>query len=102
MNLANRDYDEKRNFIRMIVDAPASIVLTEDQSELTGICRDLSGGGMQIELSKALPAGTEAIVSIASPAGDGHMMKARIQIARIISAPGDQCVAGMEILEILQ
>jgi len=100
MNLASRDYSEKRNFMRMMINAPASLTLTADQSTVTGSCHDLSANGMQVALDKALPVGTEAHITIQSPQGDRPMMKARIAVTRIISNPDEPCLAGMEILEI--
>jgi hypothetical protein len=100
MNLASRDYSEKRNFMRMMIDAPASLTLTEDQSTVRGSCHDLSANGMQVALDKALPVGTEAIITIQSPKGDRPIMKARVTVARIISNPDEPCLAGMEIEEI--
>jgi len=101
MNLASRDYSEKRNFMRMMINAPATLVLTADQSTVTGSCHDLSANGMQVALDKALPVGTEATITIQSPQGERPMMKARVSVARIISEPDEPCLAGMEILEIV-
>lgn len=100
MNSTSRDYSEKRNFLRMMIDAPAQLTLCSDQSLVSGICRDLSGNGMQVALEKALPIGTEADICIQSPHGEQPVLQARVSIARIIGSPSDQCLVGMEIIEI--
>lgn len=103
-NLIGRDYREKRNYIRMRVDAPAKITLATKTATLAGICRDLSGGGVLIELAETLPVGTIAQILITSEYGHSPMLKARAEVKRVISQPehnAQPCLLGMEILEVL-
>jgi len=104
MNFANRQYQEKRNFIRMRVDTPVSVhVLTDDQHS-QGICRNLSGGGMLLELPATLPVGTQAAVSIKSTHGHSPMLQARVRVARVDAHPNSSeqpCLLGMVIEEVL-
>ncbi|WP_185231839.1 PilZ domain-containing protein [Teredinibacter franksiae] len=104
MTLANRDYLEKRNFIRMKVDTPIDILLTRDHESLQGICRDLSGGGLLVEVPTALPIGTSAEVSIQSSHGHSPMLHARVRVSRVEAQPDTTarpCLLGMEIEEVL-
>ncbi len=101
MNLASRVYSEKRNFIRMQVDTPVRLSLTADDEEVTGVCHDLSGGGMLVELEKPLPAGTECLAVISSRHGHSPMLKARTRVSRVDSGPQDNCLLGLEIIELL-
>ncbi len=104
MNSASRNYQEKRNYIRMKVDAPVNVSLTADGSSFDGICRDLSGGGLMIELYTVLPAGTIAEVTIASGHGHNPMLRAKAEVTRILSQPESEeqpCLLGMEIVEVL-
>jgi len=101
MSLADRAYSEKRNFIRMQIDTPVSVHVQTQHEELTGICRDLSGGGMLVELNKALPIGSRMKVAISSPHGHEPMLQATTRITRILGGPNDRCVLGMEIEEML-
>lgn len=101
MNLADRIYSEKRNFIRMQIDTPLSVFVQTDNEELTGVCRDLSGGGMQVELNKALPVGTSMGITISSPHGHSPMLQANARVTRVSSGPNDRCLLGMEITEML-
>lgn len=104
MSSAKRDYQEKRNFIRMKIETPAKIQVSTDGSHYDGICRDLSGGGMMIELSATLPVGTVTEVSISSGHGDHPMLKAKTKVTRVISQPESEeqpCLLGMEIVEVV-
>lgn len=104
MNLVSREYQEKRNFIRMRVDTPVSIDIKEGENTLTGICRDLSGGGLQIELDSVLPIGTTVEVSIASGHGHNPMLHANATVTRVVSQPESEsqpCLLGLVIDEIL-
>ncbi|PCK08374.1 MAG: pilus assembly protein PilZ [Alteromonadaceae bacterium] len=99
-----REYNEKRNYIRMKVDAPVNVKVHTDGNVLQGVCRDLSGGGLQVELDKALPSGTKVEVVIASAHGHNPMLKAIATVTRVISQPtsGESpCLIGMEITEVL-
>ncbi|MFT5083228.1 MAG: c-di-GMP-binding flagellar brake protein YcgR [Lentisphaeria bacterium] len=104
MNSVNRDYSEKRNYIRMKVDAPVSIQIPSNNEVIEGTCRDLSGGGLLVEIKTALPVGTTAEVVICSGHGHSPMLKARAEVMRIISQPENNekpCLLGMEIIEVL-
>ena len=104
MTSENRSYDEKRDFIRMRVDTPADIVVSNNGQKINGICRDLSGGGMQIELPVALPVGTLTEVSISSPHGHEPMLHAQAKVTRIATAPNrqpDVYLLGLQINKIL-
>ena len=104
MNSVKRDYSEKRNFIRMKIDTPATIELSDAEDHYAGICRDLSGGGMLVELDTAIPIGTKLEVKIASAHGHAPMLKARVQVARVVAQPSlaaHTCMLGLEILELM-
>ncbi len=102
MNLANKDYQEKRNFIRMKVDTPVSIQLVSGDETYQGVCRDLSGGGLLVELATALPVGTVAEVSIKSNHGHSPMLQAKAIVSRIEAQPDTaECLLGMVIEEVI-
>ncbi|MBB3168978.1 PilZ domain-containing protein [Simiduia aestuariiviva] len=100
MSLANRAYSEKRNFIRMRIDTPVEITLDEDQT-LNGLCCDLSGGGMAVEVDRALPVGTQLTISLSSSHGHNPMLRAKAHVARVLSGPNERCQLGLEIDELL-
>lgn len=98
------NYLEKRNYIRMKINAPANITLQTDGRTLNGKCRDLSGGGMLIELNTALPLGTKAEITIASNHGHNPILKALAEVNRVIDQPdtdSQPCTLGMHIVEML-
>ncbi len=104
MNSASRNYQEKRNYIRMKVDAPVNITLIADGTSMAGVCRNLSGGGMLIELDATLAVGTKAEVTIASGHGHSPMLRARAEVSRVISQPDTEkqpCMLGLQIIEVL-
>lgn len=100
MSYSHHDYDEKRNFIRMKIDTPANITVHAEHLDLQGICRDLSGGGMLVEVAQALPEGTEALITITSTHGHSPVLKAATRVARSTRGPGDGWTLGLEILSI--
>ncbi|HEY6528439.1 MAG TPA: PilZ domain-containing protein [Cellvibrionaceae bacterium] len=99
MELSSRDYQEKRSFIRMKLDCPAKITVSDDE-DFTGVCSNLSGGGMLLVLDNPIEVGSECVVRISSHFGHGPMLKARTRVNRAISYNG-KCHAGLSILELL-
>lgn len=51
-----RDYDEKRDHIRMKLDTPIQVKL-DTGNYIEGTCLDLSVNGMQLELDQAIDTG---------------------------------------------
>ena len=91
-----RDYSEKRDFHRMQVNS--EVMLTDtDGKQYKGVCKDLSGTGMQLYMDTAMPVGTELQTLLPStnekfppfetvieilrcePDGDGYLMGASIK-----------------------
>lgn len=104
MNLANRNYHEKRCYIRMKVETPID-VLVDGQAPLRGTCHNLSGGGMLISLSETLPLGTQLEVSVSSNHGHNPVLKAVAQVSRVQSQPhmsAKPCMLGLSILEMIE
>jgi hypothetical protein len=52
-----RDYEEKRDFIRMLLDHPVQCTDVETGERFTGQARDLSGTGLCLELARDCPPG---------------------------------------------
>lgn len=99
MSMTMRDYSEKRDFHRMQVNSEIQITDGEGRS-FSGICRDLSGTGMQLYVESDIPEGatlhtllpsasdqfppfeTEVRVLRAQPQGDGHLLGVAIEKVR--------------------
>jgi hypothetical protein len=101
MNLANRSYEEKRNFIRMRVDTPVDVKLGQ-QRQWQGKCHNLSGGGMLISVPESLPLGVELEVTVSSHHGHNPMLKALTKVCRVNSLTPQECRVGLEILTLLE
>lgn len=103
MSTNDRDYSEKRDFIRMKVNTPAQILTeTDNEPNCEAICNDLSGGGMSITLDKELPLDSEITVTVTSDHSHSPILKARCSVARVqVQAEGSYSV-GLEIKEVFK
>lgn len=100
MNLANRSYEEKRNFIRMKVNTPVDIRVDEVR-RVHGTCHNLSGGGMLVSLPESLPLGCQLEVTVSSSHGHSPMLRALTRVSRV--QPAEQnCRLGLEIISLLE
>jgi len=97
----DRSHREKRDFIRMKIDAPLKAQIKTESAQLEGWCHELSGGGMQLVTPQALPEGSEVEVSIASEHGHNPSLTARVKVVRC-QAETDGYRLGLEIVEILE
>ncbi len=100
MSLFDKSYQEKRDFMRMKIEAPLSVELQHQGQTLTGMCRELSGGGMQVELEEPLAKGAEVEVRLASNHGHSPELHARARVVRV-TTEGQSQVLGLELLEVL-
>ena len=64
MSQTGRDYSEKRDFIRMRVDADVSLIHQGDQ--VPAICIDLSSSGMQVQAPRLFKVGDRLQVRLDS------------------------------------
>lgn len=101
MKLLNREYSEKRNFIRMKIDTPAEITLIDQQLSCRGVCHDLSGGGMLLTIDQEVELDTELMVTVSTNHGHQPMLTARCAVARVEPGPRDSYLLGLEINEVL-
>jgi c-di-GMP-binding flagellar brake protein YcgR len=103
MSTHDRDYSEKRDFIRMKVNTTAEILIeTDDEPTYKAICNDLSGGGMSITIDKELSLESEIIVTVTSDHSHGPMLKARCSVARVQAQEDGDYSVGLEIKEIFK
>ena len=64
MSQTRRDYSEKRDFIRMRVDADVSLIHQGDQ--VPAVCIDLSSSGMQVQAPRLFKVGDRLQVRLDS------------------------------------
>lgn len=101
MGIQDKAYSEKRDFIRMKISAPLNARLAVDKEVIEGLCRDLSGGGMQVETRTLIPVGTELEVEISSDHGHNPTLKAKAKVVRANSSDDLQVMLGLEILQVI-
>ena len=96
MKTSSPTHSEKRDFIRMRVDTPASVIVktiaTIDPCDeeapsanetISGICKDLSGGGILLELKTSLALDMVVEVDISPSYGHKPMLKAKAEVSRV-------------------
>lgn len=101
MTEPSRAYSEKRNFIRMKIETPAMINIVTGAEKLSGICHDLSGGGMLVEVEKEVHVGDELDITLSSAHGHNPMLKAKTRVTRATPNGSGCCTLGLEIVEML-
>lgn len=86
-NLSSRDYSEKRNFIRMRVDASMSFTLESSSEKYNGRCRNLSGAGIMLETSKKLTVGNRINITLPSERSELPNLEALAEVIRVQHNP---------------
>ena len=81
MDLATRNFEEKRDFIRMNVNCDATITTTDGQKK-QGYCSNLSGGGALLKLDEALGVNESIEFTINSHYGHSPVFSATAKVVR--------------------
>lgn len=97
--MIDRDYMEKRSFMRMNMDAPA-VLQMEDGTQKHCICKDLSAVGMLIEVDQALPIGTRFQVHLPALTGQFAPLDAAVLVQRVDEMGSGKYQLGLEIEQI--
>lgn len=100
MTFKKRDFQEKRDFIRMNVNTKADLTL-EDGTQLKVTCHDLSSSGLKIEAQEAITNNVKATVCINSGGGETTDLKAEVKICRVDKISDTQYDIGAEIINYL-
>jgi hypothetical protein len=97
MGQIDRDYAEKRDYIRMRVDADISLIYAGQI--IPAVCVDLSSTGMQIQASRSFKVGDRISVRIESdhPALKG--LEADTEVVWVADVQGDVQKLGLTILK---
>ncbi len=91
-----RDYAEKRDFIRMRVDAKVSLL--HEGQEISGVCVDLSSSGMQVQAPRQFNVGDLLTVSIDSEHAALKGLEADTEVVWTKTA-GEEQQLGLKILK---
>ncbi|WP_107330777.1 PilZ domain-containing protein [Metapseudomonas otitidis] len=91
----HRSYSEKRDFIRMQVEA--QVVLHHGGREYPALCRDLSSTGMQLEADARLSIGDKVRVHIPSDHAELKGLDAEAEVVRISAGDDGRMSIGLAI-----
>lgn len=96
MSQSDRAYSEKRDYIRMRLEAP--VTLQHAGREIPALCLDLSSTGMQVEAECALSMGERVKIHIASDHNELKGLDAEGEVVRIIDLGEGRQSLGLTIL----
>ena len=100
MDSTERNYSEKRDFIRMKINAALGAKLSAADKVIEGYCRDLSGNGMLVETTEHVEAGTILDVEVSSDHGHSPTLKAKTRVVRMTKNTNGNYELGLETLEV--
>lgn len=96
MSQSDRDYSEKRDYIRMRLETP--VTLHHAGREIPALCLDLSSTGMQLEAESTLSAGDKVRVHIPSEHDALKGLEAEAEVVRITDLDGGRQTIGLTII----
>lgn len=94
-----RDYAEKRDFIRMQVNAKIDLKIYPTGESKTAVCKDLSGMGMLLQLDAPLAIDTEVETALPSNSPDFPTFRTTARVVRCDQAEGAYLI-GLAIVKI--
>ncbi|MFC6440294.1 PilZ domain-containing protein [Bowmanella sp. JS7-9] len=94
-------YDDKRNFLRMLVNANCDLTIEDEEStrSIAAICRDISAVGMAFEVGESIEAGTRLKVAIESNSSQIPSLQAVSKVVRCHQNADGAYIVGVEIQE---
>lgn len=95
MSFHDQQYREKRDFIRMKVEARATLTLHDGGGQLQADCQDLSSQGVQLVLDRPLAEKSHLNLSIASPTPGLQGLEAEGQVMRCEAIDNGQFIVGV-------
>jgi len=98
MSQNDRDYSEKRDYIRMRVDA--EVTLIHDGQVIPAVCVDLSSSGMQVQAPRSFKVGDRLKVRIDSEHAALKGLEADTEVVWIKEQDGGSQKLGFTILKI--
>ncbi|PCJ49966.1 MAG: PilZ domain-containing protein [Gammaproteobacteria bacterium] len=83
MSLDDQDYAEKRDFIRMFINAPVDYAIADTGDWQSGIGKDLSGGGLSFSTEGTLSEGDKVDVKLQPITPVTPPLEAKVTVIRI-------------------
>lgn len=96
MTQRDRDYSEKRDFIRMNIET--AITLTQGDQHYEATCLDLSSTGMQVVAATRLQMGDKVHVLIPSEHSELKGLEAETEVVRVAAHEDGRQSLGLAIL----
>jgi hypothetical protein len=96
MGQLDRDYEEKRDYIRMRVDADINLIYAGQI--IPAVCVDLSGSGMQVQAPRSFQVGDKLNVRIDSEHAALKGLEADTEVVWIADIEGGEQKLGLTIL----
>jgi c-di-GMP-binding flagellar brake protein YcgR len=97
MSSPDRAYSEKRDYIRMRMEAAVS--LRHDGKDIPAVCLDLSSTGMQLEAASNVRLGDKVQVHIASDHSELRGLEAEAEVVRVNLLENGKQSLGLAILQ---
>ena len=96
------NYDDKRNFYRMMLNSEVSVTIIDDEanSTIVATCRDLSATGMAIEMASPLEINTCVRLSIDSSGQAIQPLDVTGRVVRVTEESFNNYLIGINIAEI--
>jgi hypothetical protein len=96
------NYDDKRDFYRMMLNSDVSVTIIDDEANSTifATCRDLSATGMAIEMSHPIELNTNVRVSVDSSSSTVQPLDVQGKVVRVTEESTDTYLIGINIAEI--
>ena len=95
-----RDYAEKRDFIRMKVDSEITLRDSKSGTTCKGICRDLSGTGMSIEVRQPFQSDIQLNTSLPSNNEAFPSFDTTVKVIRCTDLGNETYMLGVEIIKV--
>ena len=92
--------EDKRRFMRMLLNAKATVFVPEQEMTLSGICIDLSATGLSVSIDSPLEIDTLVDVSINSSSESVQPFNARTHVVRCTQNQSEEYILGLEIVQI--
>ena len=96
------NYDDKRNFYRMMLNGEVTVTIIDDEanSKVLATCRDLSATGIAIEMEHPLEMNTAVRISVQSANNAIQPLDAKGKVVRITEESANCYLIGVNITEI--
>lgn len=97
--LERGEFAEKRDFIRMGVNCPATFTINDDAATYQGIADNLSATGLQVTTDKMVNEGVFMEINVQPEQAVVAPLKAHVEVVRTTPVDGGKYVLGLRVIE---